>query len=283
MSSRTRFFKECYVAFLDIMGFRNLVTRCEHDHELYGQLVAALLETKTHEQVFSQAQDTSSPHCGYWVSQAQAFSDCVLLFVPRESDLLSLLVTSICHFHDRLLQLSVAIRGAVTIGGMHWEDSWGFDAPTGAHTPIAFGPGLIEAYELESTAAKYPRILISNSLHDHIVNECDKAYPLGHGQLKRYCRQDDDGQYHLDLLHKSIYRKSENESAASHDDQKNESANRMDVRTPYEVFLNTVHGFILRQLDDTREEKVLSKYRWLARYYNDTVTRFRIGRRILTF
>ncbi len=65
----------------------------------------------------------------------------------------STLIVNLAYIGTILIKKGILIRGGITIGNLvHNEDG------------IVFGQGLIDAYMLESKAAKFPRIILSNKL-----------------------------------------------------------------------------------------------------------------------
>lgn len=193
------------------------------------------------------------------------------------SRMVSWLFDAVRRLHDRLLMLGNPLRGGITIGGMHWDHTWSSKTEVNDAVPVAFGPGLVSAYDLGNGVAIYPRILISDKLYDHVCNPKLKVYPLGTGSLQDYCCQDADGLYHLDVLHHSVLRKDTIEIIPSTDEQGREILKRVAVETPYDEWLNTVREFIQSQLIAVKGENLLAKYRWLARYYNHCVQRSGVG------
>lgn len=211
-------YTECFAAFIDLLGFRSLVKASEQNAETVATLVAALnrigLETPSPTHLKAR-HSANGEIAGYdtWVVQVRPFSDCVCLFIPTEGGRLPWLLNSIRYIHDRMLELGGCIRGAVTIGGMYWERSWGSAMPTvqrqlrdwqfrvfgqeppeepaertesdvlyeagKAGFPITLGPALVEAYELERDVAIYPRVIASNKLRSWLNEHGnDSAFPL---------------------------------------------------------------------------------------------------------
>jgi hypothetical protein len=84
MSADT-FYTECYVAFLDIMGFENYVSQSENDNALFSQLILALKEVGNIGPYYSSNIDHQTGERGNWILQSQVFSDCIVLFIPTRS------------------------------------------------------------------------------------------------------------------------------------------------------------------------------------------------------
>jgi len=284
MSEEPSNYKECFVAFLDLMGVRNLVKACDKDVDRYKQVISALRETSDLTPFKSGRRDLETGESKDWTLQVQAFSDCVVLFIPTESDTLSWLLASVRRLHDRLLRLNIPVRGGITIGGMHWEDSWSSrDKELEERTPVAFGPGLVEAYTLECETAVYPRILLSNRLFEFVKSTKPKSFPFSDSPLITFCRQDMDGLYHLDVLHENVRRKDVINQLERTDEKGQPYLENVFDKTTYEDWMALVRDFITLNLDSVTGEKLESKYLWLARYHNAAVKRSGKGARIPIF
>ncbi|WP_428305452.1 hypothetical protein [Lacipirellula sp.] len=280
MTDHTSDFTACYVAFVDIMGMKSLVKACETKPEVLQNLISALNEAKNLSPFYGEAKDFASGEELSWQLQVHAFSDSICLFIPVQSRLLSWLLASVRRLHDRLLRQKVLVRGAITISGMYWDKSWVKppNALTQADPPniapqIALGPGLIETYLLEDETAVYPRILMSNRLRSHLEvlyeSNAARAFPLANGTLLDYFRQDADGLYHLDVLHPGLIRK----DAISSAEEVNEEGHRI-LRYAFDEisfseYLELVRHVIELGHAEAKDEKLASKYLWLANYYNE--------------
>lgn len=80
------------------------------------------------------------------------FSDSIVLSRPFQLDALPLFIESIATWQRSLLLDGLICRGGVTFGKHFVKDRF------------LFSKGLIDAYHLESTQAKYPRIVVSKNL-----------------------------------------------------------------------------------------------------------------------
>ena len=75
------------------------------------------------------------------------------------------------------LALGLLVRGGITIGNLHHESG------------VVFGKGLVEAFELESKVAIYPRIVVG-----------PKIYQEASSDMKSKLCQDEDGIWHLNYF-----------------------------------------------------------------------------------
>lgn len=271
---------ECYVAFLDLMGVRTLATKAAGDSAVCGSIVSALKETKNTSSFVRETRDIASGSTRKWSLQVQAFSDCVVMFIPTESKMLPWLLASIRRLHDRLLRLNVPVRGGITIGEMYWDTAWDQEVASEAEnsTPVAFGPGLVAAYDLENDTSVYPRILISTALYDYVDqhHKTGSIFPLGNGRLLNFFRQDADGLYHFDVLHAEMNRKDVIKQTKSTDGEgRHVMLNEFD-ETPYPDYLEIVRQFVESgraavsgEKLEAKYEKLEAKYMWLGTYCNE--------------
>jgi hypothetical protein len=205
-------YRECFVVFLDILGFRKLIARSETDP---GVLATLSHLTAVSARFRPGLKETSQGRCPM---QFRSFSDCVVGFTPRAAGFgfapngLAQLLFVVRFIHDELLTLGASVRGGVTLGKMYWHPSWSrpeaHDAPEVSAKPLTFGPGLVAAYDIESKSAKVPRVLVGKDLREYVASVSSlEAFPFGQsGNLLAFIRRDFDGEHYLDLLHPDVTR-----------------------------------------------------------------------------
>jgi len=306
-------YTECFVAFIDILGFKSLVKASQSDPTLVATLVTALnrIALDTPQSTFTKAQHNdagSLPRYKTWVLQVRPFSDCICLFLPTEAGRLTWLLRSVRYIHDRMLELGVCIRGAITIGGMYWDDTWGgttsaltnklidqqfktvgqsppqsplerepsdvlYQAGT-AGFPITLGPGLVEAYELENSAAVYPRVIASASLAHYLFqNGTESAFPLTSPSpedlgipLREFFQTSEDGLQFLHFLHERIDRQ-DTERIKRQTNADGTTTWRWEHRTTsWSEVLALANDLADTQLNGKLPDAVLAKYGWLKNY-----------------
>ncbi len=137
------------------------------------------------------------------------------------------------------MQLDLAMMGLVSRGGMT-------RGPFFANDMFVYGPALIEAYELESSTAIYPRIALSASLAADALEELAEVGGGSTEVHRKLLAVDEDGVVFVDYL-SSIY----------------------DEPDEVEAFLRNHKDHIEAQLDQHRgDPHVHLKYRWLAEYHD---------------
>lgn len=136
------------VAFLDVLGWADAVTRSASDANLAKQLGVALGNIRNHIEQNDRNREAMPPGLFHDIRISQ-FSDSIVISMMAEEihraqeNLVWILRSIIWNFQD----VGLFVRGGVTIGPMIHQGS------------LAYGPALTEAYCLEQKAVN-PRIIL---------------------------------------------------------------------------------------------------------------------------
>ena len=178
-------YEKRHVAFVDILGFRSLVS----EKARFFPAARALAKLHSHMTRSSLPGRRDLSWNGFWMSDS-----IVVTAEPTARGLRNLLgvihplyVDLIRHGEDPEIESveRILLRGAVVTGDV-------FDQP-----PFIFGPALVRAVELEKLAI-YPRVIIDRS-----VSDCVRLDSLGTGDVRASCfhfSEDSDGWLYLDSL-----------------------------------------------------------------------------------
>ena len=147
-------YKERYVAFLDLLGFKRQVELAENYHDERTKLREVL-------QLMKETL-TNNPYIGF---RFNYFSDCIVLSVNRTPEGLREMFNSISAITSNLLQHDVFVRGGLAAGGAHHGREF------------LYGTAVNRAYTLESQEAKNPMTLLSEE-----VAQDTKSYGDEHTQ-----------------------------------------------------------------------------------------------------
>jgi len=249
-------YQKCFIAYLDILGFKERV-RISQDNK---EEVKLLLDSLKICNAFASGSKKVVNDMGGNRTidiQSRFFSDSVVFFLKDSPDDLGHLFLIVRYVQDQLWSKGLLIRGAITYGDMYFPNK-------NAENNITLGPGIIKAFELESEIAVYPRIIISSTLYDYIEEKGIQAYPFADdGEVKNYIRQDKDGVYFLDLLNQNIIRKK---------GEKLQKANNVfsivwnsDDESKYDTVILNVDR-CARDNVSFKNEKIRQKYKWLQSY-----------------
>lgn len=161
-------YKEKYVVFIDILGFKSHVEYADKDKEKQQEVLRILNLVR-----YSLCDD---PRIDMRLTH---FSDCIVFSVDRCPACLWAAVSSISVLTRNLLQYGYLVRGGLVVGGLHHDSQF------------LYGVAMNHAYDLESKA-QFPRTIISEEVMNDIKDE-DKS-------LSGWIRQDTDGAYFVNYL-----------------------------------------------------------------------------------
>ena len=178
-----RKYKDCYVAFIDILGFKELIDTkdCETIFQVFKEL-----HMHSHANLIFNGIDILA----YKDIQHRILSDSVILFIDADVKDGFAALLDVC----RKLQESLAnrenpilMRGGIAKGPLFCEEN------------TIFGQGLTKAYLLESKLAKYPRIIFSGETFEEGKKNTYYMFPY----LEGICfdlRCDEDGLFFINYL-----------------------------------------------------------------------------------
>lgn len=141
---RGREYKEHFVAFLDILGFKHTIENCKCN-EIYKILDEIRSEMRGPKPMWSGIVIDAYKHIHYRI-----LSDSIILFIETTiEDSFPALIDVCTNLQTRLASLDepVLLRGGISKGDLYYE------------MDMIYGTGLTKAYHLESNMAKYPRIV----------------------------------------------------------------------------------------------------------------------------
>lgn len=236
-------YKPCLVTFFDILGFKHLIKRKDADS------ISEILKKLRNEA-------TPDPH------QREKFEIDVVAFSDNVVRSVHILGESNLQFSSGLLwnelfslafiqglmiyEDGVFLRGGMTANHHFFEDN------------IVFGPGLVQAYNIEHGIAKYPRIIVDDAILQ-LVQEYPRLFIAAHHDLatereylNEYLLVDTDGKTFINYL------------GPSHIDT-GDGSDMMNVMVRhYERVIDAAKA-------NAGDECVLEKYRWVASYHNRIV------------
>jgi len=132
-------FPKRFVAFIDVLGFSDLVYKNQHKElESYFQTVANILSDM-------QLNDNKI--------QSISISDSIILVAPEGLDGFKKIIKAVRSIQRKLLFKNIFIRGAISFGEVYFDDKLN----------IIVGKGYIKAYLLEKEAI-FPRVIIDPAI-----------------------------------------------------------------------------------------------------------------------
>jgi hypothetical protein len=160
-------YSDRYCAFVDILGFRQLVESLSKDPQNVRTLRALL--QKVHGRGATKK-----------LVRAQSISDAVALSTELNMEGLGELMQVLMTLAVDLLCEGFFVRGAVVKGPLYHDER------------MVFGKALVDAYRYESEVARYPRIIVVRDVRNEIVEQTPA--------MMNIIKQSDDGPMFLDVL-----------------------------------------------------------------------------------
>lgn len=171
-------YQEKIVAFIDILGFKNLVSdesKCEE--------IGALLKMP-----YLLQQNDMMTLLKIKGLVMTSISDSLVFSVKlKERGAMNKIVKLISVFAQTMLsQSSILIRGGIAVGKLYHDRE------------LAYGPGVVKAYELEDKIAVYPRIIMMFSDFERSILSCGNTSQT---KLREMFMMEDDGFLTLDCFY----------------------------------------------------------------------------------
>jgi len=245
-------------AFIDILGFAELVEESERDASKILNIYQLLERTKSMANL-PVGHKFQTLKVDLVKFRSHTFSDTVTMSCPFDSfDYFNAIIGWVEGFQYLMLtEEATSVRGAIVYGNVLDDES----------KSIVFGPAMVAAYRLETRRAKWPRVLVDSSIFDELPDE-KKA-----GAFKEYLRKGYAGTYYLDYLHDLF-------ALTCYDRGRR-------LRTPSDPIelLNGHKTAIEKAVEQTckrngssyilgnKERRVLDKYIRLSKYHNSVVDR----------
>jgi len=245
------------IAFIDILGFKEIVKQSENDISKVELIYSVLDYLKNWEvsekwdlKLVEIEEDAQKRGIDKFDIRSKTnvtvFSDSIVVSVRVEdntNEMTSTLITILAYIGAVLLEKGILFRGGLTVGNLiHYENG------------TVFGQGLIDAYKLESGNAKFPRIILSDNLLNELnypIESKRKRYPY-HQYLDRF----NDGcvGFHQMIYYQVVQKWTEMTTDLLIDS------------------LGKVRKVIVNGLDSSFEKPdVFEKFKWLKEQYNKLI------------
>lgn len=159
-------YTECYIAFLDMLGFKELVYKslCNDIYEIFKTFNRKPISEAYRGNKNIISKNTTD------ALKMKVMSDSICLYIEKKiPDALLCILMSCMQMQFDLLKFTtpILLRGAIIRGKIYAEKD------------VTFGPGLTDAYLMEENNAKYPRIILTKEvLSDTYCVDSDKEHIL---------------------------------------------------------------------------------------------------------
>ena len=228
-------FSEKVVAFLDILGFENLIAMAE-------QLDNPIELIQYIDKAFTEEFSTSHLHREQF--KVKLFSDCISISTEPSPPNLLMLIRITASIQRNLAQKGITLRGAIACG-KHFENE-----------NMIFSKALVIAHLLEKKFAVYPRVLIHSEIFNYLLNEQIIEHKSKYGTT--FISSDFDGYFYVDYLD-NIRHILETSTYSS-------------IHSVCIIALQLHRECILQYMDEIKtKSQIGKKYLWMADYHNRKV------------
>jgi hypothetical protein len=237
-------YRDRYCAFVDILGFRQLIERLDKDVNQFDALRNLLARVHG-------TRSGRSPNESDADFRAQSISDAVAISTtPTQSGLFEIL-TALQLLAVDLLVEGYFIRGAVVRAPLYHDNR------------MVFGRALIQAYGFESEVAKYPRIMVAREVREDILRFSTKLGNTASVPKANWLRQSSDGPMYLDVLQPvvSLFKKNEHPYESFSPTEK----------ITYRQYLSIRERIQQRYEDSMDTPRHFEKVKWFAQYWNEVI------------
>jgi hypothetical protein len=171
-------YRERYCAFLDILGFRELVDELGKDEVNFNFIQAMLNDVHN---------PPNDPAIAKRVDfRTQSISDAVAISTKVNPFGLLEIINAVERLTIDMLNRGYFVRGALVRGLLYHDDK------------MVFGEALIRAYQLESQIVKYPRVMLTSQAADEFIDCCRKETIPFQNVHRIRCAAD--GPWHIHVL-----------------------------------------------------------------------------------
>jgi len=201
MAKKEKGYENRVVAFVDILAFKDKIKKTVDANGEPIQLeVDSIIEAyESIRGVWELDLGKHSPEMRAIIKKGKTkskiitmFSDCIVIsFLENEESEIFSTLLELKWMIMKLISHGFLCRGALTYGKLFHTNQ------------MIFGPALIEAYEIESKAALYPRIILSKELIEIAGRNHSKHSHSSHSEMeyvRALLKEDTDGMYYIDYF-----------------------------------------------------------------------------------
>ena len=173
------------VAFIDILGFSNLIQISENEPGRVPWLINILNAIKSNEGIKERFGEDLDVRMEF-----TAFSDCFVLSSRIPEDPVNTALYQIALICFLLLRSGLFARGAIVEGHLFHRNN------------IVFGPGMLDAYTKEQKEAIYPRVIVSSNIIKRYYREIKvpEVKKIVNKWSSTLLRSDNDNNWYIDTI-----------------------------------------------------------------------------------
>lgn len=157
-------YEDRVVAFVDILGFKEIVYGSQTDENRLNQIYGALdiRNNELAKHFASELKLDRTPQ--QFDDRFHTFSDCIVMSVSTDPEELGLLVFMVFKICRQLLHAGFLSRGGIATGPLLHRAQVDGESEEDKQSAMVFGPAFIDAYNLESNHADGARVILQTKV-----------------------------------------------------------------------------------------------------------------------
>jgi len=246
-------YREALLAYIDILGFRNLIETSATDPSTVPIILNTLSRLKKQTSEGGRVIREEGNQRPSSIFRAFNFSDLTVraTFIDTSTNYIDILRWEFLYLSSIQVtltcELDILLRGGISIGQISMEPD------TAIADDILFGPALVRSYELESKTALWPRLIIDSQVIAKTKQHQGSLWP-------EYIQKDEDGLFFIDYLFGAVK-----------DGLLLADGKPMSPTETLKAHKDSTERKFTTLVD--RKAKILDKLHWLVRYHNRVVRR----------
>lgn len=248
-------YREAMLVYIDILGFRKIIQKSATDPHVIPSMLSIMRDLKKQTSEGGRVIREKGTNKPVSIFRGFNFSDLTVraTYIDTSTNYADILKWEFLYLAgiqaQHLCYGDFLLRGAISNGQIS------MDPDRSISDDIIFGPALVRSYELESTKAIYPRIIIDSDVIGKADQSDDVLWP-------NYFHKDNDGQYFIDYLY-----------AAGTDDLLGEPGKPLGTLKVLQLHKHNTEKKIVSLAE--RDERIIQKLRWVVSYHNNVVQRLK--------
>lgn len=182
------------VLFLDILGFKKIIQgtvqkNSQSRDEEIKEKTSFIIET------INEMKEVAQPNLNNSSKVVSQFSDSIVIsFNADDQKEIPILFHNLQRLIVKLIAREVLCRGAISYGKLYHKSN------------MIFGPALVDAYETESKAALYPRVILDKSVLEIMKSNYSIEYKNSYRKIRfesdiaSYLKTDTDDKFYIDFF-----------------------------------------------------------------------------------
>jgi hypothetical protein len=136
-------YEQRVVAFVDILGFKEIIQRSKSNPELVSQIFSALdIRKDSYAEAFAKEINLKQ-NADFFDDRFHSFSDCIVMSVSTRMEDIGLLIYSVFKICRTLLNLGFISRGGIAMGDLYHRDDSDSELKKQRSPSMIFGPAFI--------------------------------------------------------------------------------------------------------------------------------------------